>query len=385
MASRDTPLPPTEKFLDPLAPPPSEAVTERPEYPLGVDPNEVVPRKPHPGFWWSVLWCIVFLFVTQIIPAILMGLVLVVIAVVSPKVFGESLNVKGMMGSPVYQFVLGITFFVVDIFTITFSLLVIRLVVGRAWPRVLALRRPGGIHFLLVLAGFPAFVVLGNGAYFWLRYMMHVPSLSDLGIPGMEEMVQVFNGWPAGFAVLVIGLGPGIGEELWCRGFLGRGLVGRYGWLGVVLTSFFFGLIHLDPCQGTMALLMGLWLHFMYLTTRSLWMPMMVHFLNNSLSVVSSRVPVLREIEKASLPLYLFVGAAALLLAVGLALYGSRCRLAADDGRRPPDWQPAYPGVEYPPPESHTRVTHPLPSPAAFLAVLLGALAFTAASYLAFP
>ena len=74
----------------------------------------------------------------------------------------------------------------------------------------------------------------------------------------MEAMVKEFRTWPWQFGVLVIGLGPGLSEELWCRGFLGRGLVEHYGViLGVLLTSFLFGLIHGDPHQGTMAMLMG--------------------------------------------------------------------------------------------------------------------------------
>jgi membrane protease YdiL (CAAX protease family) len=331
-----------------------------------------------------VLWCIGFLFVTQIVPAVLMAVVLVVLMIANPRLFGDTKDAKAMMDSPPAQVLLAITFVLTEILVIAFSLLAIRLVVGRSWPRVLAVRRPGGIHFLLVLASFPAIVLLGNGAYYWLRHVAHLPSLSDLGLPGMEEMVQVFNRWPAGFAVLVVGLGPGIGEELWCRGFLGRGLVGRYGWQGVVLTSFFFGAIHLDPCQGTMAMLMGLWLHFIYLTTRSLWMPMLVHFLNNSLSVVSSRVPVLRDVEEASVPLFLFGGAACLLLGVGVALYLSRARLAAADGQGPALWQPAYPGVEYPPPGSQTRVVHPMPSALACVVVLVAALTFVFACYRAF-
>jgi membrane protease YdiL (CAAX protease family) len=262
-----------------------------------------------------------------------------------------------------------VSFGVTEFLVIGISLLVIRLVVGRDWPRQLALRAPSLVHTLIALAAFPGLVLAGNGSYDLLRNVFHLKSLSDLGVPGMEEMVKVFNQWDLSLAVLLIGVGPGIGEELWCRGFLGRGLVGRYGpVLGVLFSSFFFGLIHVDPCQGTMAALLGIWLHFVYLTTRSLYLPMLLHFLNNSLAVSASRFSALKAVDQgADIPLAVYAAAGFLLLAVGWALYISRVRLV-DEHNHP--FQPLYPGVAYPPPGSSVR----LERPRSLLAVLLAGM-----------
>jgi membrane protease YdiL (CAAX protease family) len=337
-------------------------------------PGEIrQPRPPHPGFWWSLLWCIGFVLGTQVPGAMVFLVILVGASILSPSVAREiqqARGTEGLMATQIGSVAMMVTFFVTEILVIFVSWLVIRLVVGREWPRRLALRRPGWAHFVIVLAAFPALVLLGDGAYALFKWL-EVPSLGELlGVPDMEKMVSVFNQWPAALAVLVIGLGPGIGEELWCRGFLGRGLVGRYGWLGIVPTAFFFGLIHVDPRQGLMAMLMGLWLHFTYLTTRSLLVPMLLHFLNNSLSVVSSRIPALAQAEQqaGTIPGYVYAAAGLLLLAAGWALYRSRARLQAEDGG-PPLWRPAYPGVEYPPPDSSTRIVHPRPPLVAALAV----------------
>jgi hypothetical protein len=196
----------------------------------------------------------------------------------------------------------------------------------------------------------------------------------------MEEMMQVASKWPWGFAVLVIGLGPGIGEELWCRGFLGRGLLGHYGlFVGILATSFLFGLIHLDPCQGLAVMFMGVWLHFVYVTTRSLWLPMLLHFLNNSLSVLLSRIPKFEQLDGPpnSVSLLLLYATSALLLgAVVYALYQSRARLTVRTPEQIVLWRPPYDSVEYPPEESGMRMTHPLPSPSA--------LGLTAGSFLLF-
>jgi membrane protease YdiL (CAAX protease family) len=245
---------------------------------------------------------------------------------------------------------------------ILFWLLVIRIVVGRDWPRIVGLRRPGGEHLAIVLLSFPAMVVLGNALYGALKYVL--PSITELwDIPGMEEMVKLFNSWPWFFAVLVIGLGPGISEELWCRAFLGRGLVGHYGVvLGVLYASFFFGLIHIDPLQGTMAMFVGAWLHFVYLTTRSLWMPMLLHFLNNSLAVVANRSESLTKMEGQvqGNQVLIVLTSLALLVSAGWALYRSRVRLepAEDVGA---DWTPEYGGVAHPPSQSTRAVIRPFP------------------------
>lgn len=384
---------PTEEPWDPPEPaaytPPTEFQRERPPgaptYP-GPDPDAPPVARPHPGFWMALLWCGAFLLTTQVPGAVLAGVILAVQMLANPAAAQEAKDPGAMLESRAAGVALGVAFFVTEFLVIGVSWLVIRLVVGRQWPRILAVRRPGVAHLVLVLLGFPAMVLLANGAFEVLRNVLHVPSVSDLGLPGMEEMTKVFNQWPSAFAVLVIGLGPGIGEELWCRGFLGRGLVGRYGWLGVVATSFFFGLIHIDPCQGLMAMLMGLWLHFVYLTTRSLLVPMLLHFLNNSLAVVAGQSAFLKDIEEnaGGIPRYVYATAGLLLAAVGYALYQSRARLAPANGFGRLLWHPPYPGVEYPPAGSGTVVVHPRPSLAATLVACAGFLAFLACCWLAF-
>jgi len=333
------------------------------------------PRWPHPNLGWSFLWCLLFVLVTQVPGAVIAVGVVVGLLMLSPNAIPlETLRKPAdLLKSEAMNVALGVAFFITELIVIGFSWLVIRLVVGRDWKRQLALRRPSLLHTMLVLAGFPAFVLLGNISYQVLRKILHVPSLADFGLTGMEEMVQVFSQWQWGFAVLVIGLGPGIGEELWCRGFLGRGLLGNYGVaFGIFAASFFFGFIHLDPCQGAMAMLMGLWLHFVYFTTRSLLLPMLLHTLNNSLGVLGERLPALQllDSEPQAIPLKIYVSALLLLVGVAYALYQSRTRLAAKSPEQPLVWRPAFEGVEYPPADSGMRVVHPLLSPAA--AVLVG-------------
>jgi membrane protease YdiL (CAAX protease family) len=339
------------------------------------------PRWPHPNMSWSLLWCLLFLFVTQVPGAIIVVMVMTGLFLLSPNALPlETLRKPAdLFKSEAMNIALGAAFFITELLVIGFSWLIIRLVVGRDWKRQLALRRPALSHTLLALAGFPALVLLANIAYDLLRRTFHVPNLADFGLSGMEEMVQIFSQWPWGFAVLVIGLGPGIGEELWCRGFLGRGLIGNYGVVfGIFATSFWFGFIHLDPCQGTMAMFMGLWLHFVYLTTRSLLLPMLLHTLNNSFAVLITRVPQLQNIETqpSDIPWIVYASALLLLGGVAYALYQSRARLTAKAAKQIFLWHPPFEGVECPPADSGMKVVHPPLSPAAVALAAGGFLLF---------
>jgi membrane protease YdiL (CAAX protease family) len=356
----------------------------RPEVEVPERPIAQQPRWPHPNFWWSILWCVLFLLVTQLPGGILAVIVALGLMALSPDKFSlDGLNNQtALLKSDAMSIGLAVGIGLTEILVVGFSLLIIRLVVGRDWMRQLAVRRPSLTHAAVALASLPALMLLGNVAYSVLRNVLHLPSLSDFGFGGMEEMVQIASKWPSAFAVLVIGLGPGLGEELWCRGFLGRGLVGNYGAvLGVIASSFFFGVIHMDPCQGTMAMLMGLWLHFVYLTSRSLWLPILMHFINNSLGVLGSKIPLLARLDDKpdTIPVFVYVTAVLLLGAAAYALYQSRARLASEDSERPSLWRPAYPSVEYPPPGSGTRVVHPTLSLPALMASFGGFLLFVAA------
>src|SRR5262249_5460877 len=146
----------------------------------------------------------------------------------------------------------------------------------------------------LVIGPLVVLVLLGLAAGTYRLVSPHVPRVGDLiPIPGMnddllqkgiESLMQV----PWWAAMLIIAVTPAFSEEFWCRAFLGRGLVGRHGlFMGIAWTSLFFGAIHVFPQQAAMAVIMGAVLHSAYVASRSLLIPMLMHYLNNSLSVFS--------------------------------------------------------------------------------------------------
>src|SRR3954454_8707998 len=79
----------------PLAPAPGLA----PEVvPVAEVVPEVLPilRPPHPGFWWAVLWCLGILLVTQLLPAIVGAIILIVL---KP---GTLMDPQALLNSPEY-------------------------------------------------------------------------------------------------------------------------------------------------------------------------------------------------------------------------------------------------------------------------------------------
>ncbi|MBI3408220.1 MAG: CPBP family intramembrane metalloprotease [Planctomycetes bacterium] len=353
-------------------PPPFE---REPDVPDVLDANIALemPPRPHPGFWWAVLWCVGLILVTQIMPGIL-GVILFIILNAGDLQAGGMRNLEARMNSPEFADAMLPAFLVSEALSIGTAWLAIRLILGKDWPRILGLRMPSASHLVFALIGFPGLLLANIGIDALVK---HVPSFMDL-----DSTTRMFGAWPWPLGVLIIGLGPGIGEELWFRGFFGRGLVGRYGvFAGVMLTSFLFGLIHLDPRQAVVVMVMGVVLHLCYLSTRSLLVPMLLHTLNNSLSVLAVNVPVLQPLNAPAEQIHplVYVAGILLLAAVGWALVRTRSRLVdrPDAGGYP--WRPAFPSVEYPPLTSATRAVAPAPNALTWIVVIAALLAFAVA------
>lgn len=86
-------------------------------------------------------------------------------------------------------------------------------------------------------------------------------------------------------------------EEWLCRGMVLRGLLDhkvKPVW-AILLSALFFGLIHGNIWQMVPAILIGALFGYVYWKTRSLKLTMLMHFTNNLLALVVSRIPSLAE------------------------------------------------------------------------------------------
>ncbi len=104
----------------------------------------------------------------------------------------------------------------------------------------------------------------------------------------LEAIISKENFYEVIINILLIAVIPGIGEELMFRGLIqqqfGRLLQNEH--LTVWLAAAFFSAIHMQ-FQGFLArLILGALLGYLLVWSRNLWVPMIVHFLNNGLQVI---------------------------------------------------------------------------------------------------
>ena len=91
-------------------------------------------------------------------------------------------------------------------------------------------------------------------------------------------------------------------EEWLCRGMVLRGLLSHKVkplW-AIVLSALFFAFIHLNPWQALPAFILGCLMGYVYYKTGSLKLTMLMHFTNNSFSLLLSNIDAFKEMENWS-------------------------------------------------------------------------------------
>lgn len=97
-----------------------------------------------------------------------------------------------------------------------------------------------------------------------------------------KDFVQP-NAW--GFATIAIA--AAILEEVLFRGIVLEGLLRNYHpWRAILWSALFFGIFHLNPWQFVVAFLLGTAIGYLYWKTRSIWVGVLIHFINNATAFV---------------------------------------------------------------------------------------------------
>jgi len=208
----------------------------------------------------------------------------------------------------------------------------------------------------------------------WRSLLEWMPGLPDVQtVQEVNVLSNLVESMPLPALVVVLAVLPAIGEELVFRGAIGRGLVARCGVIrGVLLSSLLFAMAHVHPAHVISVFPLGVLLHIVYLATRSILAPVLLHFLVNGWAAILAHaflradegtVKLLSGDEAA--PWYVLVPAVLSGIAAVGYFWQTRVEFQFENGRW---WWPVYRSVECPPgPAAAVR----LPVPAR-LSVLLG-------------
>lgn len=166
-------------------------------------------------------------------------------------------------------------------------------------------------------------------------------------VNGLLEIIDLPD-WTAGlldegteadvaFVVAAVLVGPIAEEMIFRRGMIDGLRASRVGWArrwAVPLSAIVFGLVHFNPMQSVGALVLGLFLGWVYVRTRSLLLPIVCHVINNGLSVLLGDMRMMDVVEsRYKLYVCLCVGAVVLgvaLVQLGLMLHGEEEREVRD-------------------------------------------------------
>lgn len=123
---------------------------------------------------------------------------------------------------------------------------------------------------------------------------MLLPEMPESLVQMMENMIE----GPLWVTLLSVSIYAPFFEEWLCRGLILRGLLKRMKprW-AIVISAAFFALIHMNPWQAIPAFVMGLVFGYVYYRTGSLKLTMLMHFTNNTMVVILSKIPSLATAE----------------------------------------------------------------------------------------
>ena len=142
---------------------------------------------------------------------------------------------------------------------------------------------------LLIPAGLGV-CYIGNVAVSWMMTFFSFFGISsysyDMALTAQEPLPE--NAFQLICTVMYMAVFPAVFEEFAFRGVIMQPLR-KYGdWFAVIVSGIMFGLVHGNLMQMPFAIIAGVALGYAAIVTDSLWTGIIIHFLNNFLSVIYS-------------------------------------------------------------------------------------------------
>ena len=106
--------------------------------------------------------------------------------------------------------------------------------------------------------------------------------------PQLDFIIPMDFNWLSGIGLFILaGVLVPIAEEVFFRGVIYRWLREKWGiFIGVIISSMIFGIIHFDIAIGVTAFVLGIILALVYEYSKSLWTAIIIHAINNSVKIL---------------------------------------------------------------------------------------------------
>ena len=114
----------------------------------------------------------------------------------------------------------------------------------------------------------------------------------------LEKTMEMMVNGPLWVSLLSVSVFAPLFEEWLCRGLVLRGLMKHMNPTGAICVSAaFFAILHMNPWQAVPAFILGILFGYVYYRTGSLKLTMLMHCVNNTFSVIISRIPAFKDAE----------------------------------------------------------------------------------------
>ncbi len=140
---------------------------------------------------------------------------------------------------------------------------------------------PGLIPILVItLLALPATFAAGMFNTIMVYLLQFIGDIPSAGIPVPQNLPELLTG------ILIIGVMPGVCEEMLHRGLLLRSYERRGSYKALIIVAIFFGLFHFDITNLLGPILLGLIIGYYVIRTNSIWAGIYAHFLNNTIATI---------------------------------------------------------------------------------------------------
>lgn len=144
--------------------------------------------------------------------------------------------------------------------------------------------RPDPLSVLVAMIGILGLAMMLSEWTYWSDQVFPMPEIFK------QAYLQSITAHSAGellILVFVVGMVPGLCEEVAFRGYFQQVFQYRFGTTqGIFVAAALFAVMHMDPWHLPALFAIGVFLGYLFLWSGSLWIPIIAHFVNNAASVI---------------------------------------------------------------------------------------------------